>query len=80
MNRQQVLYLWLAEGAMIPAQSPGRSTTERRAKVRGCHCEPPFANGVAANGWFLLRLRPYVTHLVLNTVQVILTNLYLWDH
>ncbi|MEM7218140.1 MAG: hypothetical protein AAF515_07225 [Pseudomonadota bacterium] len=58
MSRQQVLYLWLAEGALDTATvgwsfydgSAGRGPALPEA-------EPPYRNGLAAleDGWFLLQ-------------------------
>ena len=64
MNRQQVLYLWLAEGALdtvtIGWAFHDGSAGEGTGLPEG---EPPYANGVAAleDGWYLLQSpAPYV--------------------
>lgn len=65
MHRQQVLYLWLAEGALDTATIAWAFHDGTKGKGPGLpDCEPPFANGVAAleDGWFLLQSpAPYVT-------------------
>ncbi|MEM7004118.1 MAG: hypothetical protein AAF529_25265, partial [Pseudomonadota bacterium] len=66
MKRQQVLYLWLSEGALDTATvgwafydgSNGASATLPDG-------QPPYATGVAAleDGWFLMQSpAPYVLH------------------
>lgn len=64
MNRQQVLYLWLAEGAIDTGTIAWAFHDGTRGEGPGLpDCEPPFRNGVAAleDGWFLLQSpAPYV--------------------
>ena len=65
MHRQQVLYLWLAEGALDTGTIAWAFHDGTKGKGPGLpDCEPPFANGVAAleDVWFLLQSpAPYVT-------------------
>ena len=61
MHRQQVLYLWLAEGALDTGTIAWAFHDGTKGKGPGLpDCEPPFANGVAAleDGWFLLQFNP----------------------
>ena len=64
MHRQQVLYLWLAEGALDTGTIAWAFHDGTMGEGPGLpDCEPPFANGVAAleDGWFLLQSpAPYV--------------------
>ena len=58
MHRQQVLYLWLAEGALDTGTIAWAFHDGTKGKGPGLpDCEPPFTNGVAAleDGWFLLQ-------------------------
>lgn len=58
MQRQQVLYLWLAEGA-IDTPTVGWAFHDGTAGAGPGlpDAEPPYANGVKAleDGWFLLQ-------------------------
>ena len=66
MERQQVLYLWLAEGALdtntIAWAFHDGTRGEGPPIAEG---EPPYVNGVAAleDGWFLIQSpAPYLLH------------------
>ena len=49
MHRQQVLYLWLAEGALDTGTIAWAFHDGTKGEGPGLpDCEPPFANGVAA--------------------------------
>ena len=65
MNRQQVLYLWLAEGAMDTSTIAWAFYDGTKGKGPALpDCEPPYKNGVAAleEGWSLLQSpAPYIT-------------------
>ena len=64
MNRQQVLYLWLAEGAMDTSTIAWAFYDGTKGEGPALpDCEPPYKNGVAAleEGWSLLQSpAPYV--------------------
>jgi hypothetical protein len=65
MHRQQVLYLWLAEGALDTNTIAWAFHDGTKGRGPGLpDCEPPFGNGVAAleEGWSLLQSpAPYIT-------------------
>ena len=65
MQRQQVLYLWLAEGALDTGTIAWAFYDGTQGQGPALpSCEPPFVNGVAAleAGWFLLQSpAPYLT-------------------
>ncbi len=64
--RQQVLYLWLAEGALDTETIGWAFHDGTGAKGPGLpEGEPPYRNGIAAleDGWFLLQSpAPYLLH------------------
>ncbi len=66
MERQQVLYLWLAEGALDTATVGWAFHDGTRGGGPGLpEAEPPYATGLAAleDGWFLLQSpAPYAVH------------------
>lgn len=58
MTRQQVLYLWLAEGALNTPTIAWSLYDGTQGQGPGLpEGEPPYANGVAAleDGWFLIQ-------------------------
>ena len=58
MKRQQVLYLWLAEGALDTATVAWSFYDGSNGSGPGLpEGEPPYRNGVAAmaDGWFMLQ-------------------------
>ena len=65
-QRQQVLYLWLAEGALDTTTVGWAFHDGTAGKGPGLpESEPPYATGLAAlqDGWFLLQSpAPYVLH------------------
>ena len=82
MQRQQVLYLWLAEGALDTGTIARAFYDGTQGQVTLPSCEPPFANGVAAleAGWFTAISGPYLLSPVQSMVQGICpTNSYLCD-
>ena len=66
MKRQQVLYLWLAEGALDTAVVAWAFFDGSRGTGPALpESEPPYPTGLAAleDGWFMLQSpAPYVLH------------------
>ena len=66
MKRQQVLYLWLAEGALDTAVVAWAFFDGSRGRGPALpESEPPYPTGLAAleDGWFMLQSpAPYVLH------------------